>query len=124
MKIPASHQAVMPYLMLNGAEGFIDFTRSVFGATETFKQLRPGNGKIMHAEIMINGSTIMFSEATEEWKPQTANLFIYAENVDDTYQQTLAKGATSIMEPANQEYGRSCGVRDPFGNVWWITAVQ
>ncbi|WP_431200968.1 hypothetical protein ACQ86K_30970 [Mucilaginibacter sp. P19] len=25
------------------------------------------------------------------------------------------------MPPADQPYGRSAGVKDPFGNTWWIT---
>jgi hypothetical protein len=27
------------------------------------------------------------------------------------------------MPPADQSYGRSAGVNDPFGNTWWITSV-
>jgi PhnB protein len=33
----------------------------------------------------------------------------------------LLRGATSLMEPADQFYGdRSAGVKDPVGNYWWI----
>ena len=40
-----------------------------------------------------------------------------------TYHKALEMGASYIMEPADMEYGRSCGVKDPFGNVWWITSL-
>ena len=32
MTIPEGYQAVMPYLILKNAEGFIDFTEKVFNA--------------------------------------------------------------------------------------------
>jgi uncharacterized glyoxalase superfamily protein PhnB len=42
-------------------------------------------------------------------------------DVDATYKTAIDAGATSIMEPTDKFYGdRSSGVRDPFGNEWWI----
>jgi PhnB protein len=45
------------------------------------------------------------------------SLFIYVADCDATYQRALDNGAISIMPPANQDYGRSCGVRMPFGTL-------
>ena len=37
------------------------------------------------------------------------------------YTQSLAAGAKSLREPADQPYGdRMAGVLDPFGYKWWI----
>ena len=66
----------------------------------------------------------MFADSNEEFKPQTAGLFVYAHDADETYNKALEEGATSIMAMSNQDYGRSGGVTDPFGNVWWITGVK
>lgn len=123
MEIPKGHTAVMPYLILNDAPGFIGFTENVFGATQTHKSLRENTTVIMHAEIVINGSTIMFAEATEQYSKVTANLFVYVDNADETYKKALTHGATALMELSNQSYGRTCGITDPYGNVWWITAI-
>jgi uncharacterized glyoxalase superfamily protein PhnB len=42
-------------------------------------------------------------------------------DVDATYKSAIDAGATSMMEPGDQFYGdRTAGVRDPFGNEWWI----
>ena len=124
MKIPNSHQTIMPYLVIAGAEKFIEFTQKVFNAEETFKRMREDGKTIMHSEIQIGGSTIMFADTTELLKPRPAGLFIYVENADETYKKAIDEGATTVMELSDQDYGRSCGVTDPFGNIWWVTSVK
>lgn len=123
MQIPSHHQSVMPYLMLANAVNFIEFAITVFEAKVLNKQLHV-NGSLMHSEIQIGGSTIMLSEATEQWKPQYANLFIYVADADQTYHKAISHGAKEVMELSNQDYGRTCGVIDPFGNTWWITSIK
>ena len=122
MKIPENYQTVMPYLILENASEFIAFTQKVFGAKETHKTMRDGN-TIMHAEVLIGGSTIMFAEATEKFKVRNAGLFVYVDDADETYKSALKNGSIIVTELANQSYGRSGGIKDPFGNVWWITSV-
>jgi PhnB protein len=122
MKIPEGHQTVMPYFMVEDATGFFDFAANVFGAELTHPPVPPDelDG---HCEMRIGSSTIMFAKCGGPWKPRTADLFVYVENADDTYRKALDAGATTIMEMADQNYGRSGGVTDSFGNVWWITSV-
>lgn len=122
MKIPQNYQRVMPYLILENAPGFITFTQKVFDAKETQKVMRDEN-IIMHAEVMIGESTIMFAEATEKFKVSNADLFVYVDDADETYKTALKNGGSVVNEPANQPYGRSGGIKDPFGNVWWVTSV-
>ena len=122
MNIPKGHQAVMPYLMLEDAAAFIDFIKNVFDADMTHESMR--DGIVGHSEAQIGGSTIMFSNSREAWKPATANMFVYVPDADETYKKAIAAGATSVMEIADQDYGRSGGVTDPHGNVWWITSVS
>ena len=124
MNIPKTHQAVMPYLIVDDAAKLIDFAKKVFDAALNFTELRDDTEKIRHAEIQIDGSTIMLADATDEWKQQPANLFVYVDNADDTYNSALENGATSLMELSDQSYGRACGITDPVGNVWWITSIK
>lgn len=124
MKIPQGHQSVMPYLMLNEAEGFGEFAKQVFDAEVNMTKLREDEKTIMHSELSIGTSTIMFCSATEQFTPQTANLFVYVQNADESYRKALDHGATSVMQLSDQDYGRTCGVLDPFGNTWWITSVK
>lgn len=119
INIPENYQAIMPYLIVKNAAEFIAFTQTVFGATEQFKTMRDEQ-TVMHAEININGGTIMFADCTDTYQQQNAGMFVYVENCDETYQKALDNGAESIIPPADQSYGRSAGIKDPFGNTWWI----
>ncbi len=54
-----------------------------------------------------------------------AGMFIYVDDADTAYQKALTAGATTVegQEPSDKEYGRACGIKDPFGNTWWITSA-
>lgn len=112
----------MPYLIVKNAAAFLDFTKKVFGAEEKHKTMRDEK-LIMHAEVSFGDSVIMFADATEQYQPSTAGLFIYVDDCDAVYQKALQNGATTINQPADQSYGRSAGVKDAFGNTWWITSA-
>lgn len=123
MKVPEGNQTVMPYLIVNGAVQFIEFTKSVFNAVENEKRRSMRDEEtIRHSEIMIGDSTIMFADSTGTFAPHTAGLFIYVENADKTFKKAIDHGAEVVMDLSDQDYGRTCGVKDPFGNVWWITS--
>jgi PhnB protein len=122
IKIPAGYQTVMPYIIIGNAAAFIEFTQKVFNAELLGKHMRDETA-IMHAEIKIGSSVIMFADSTEQYLPMPAGLFIYVDDADKTYQSALDNGATAVTELANQSYGRSGGVKDTFGNVWWITSL-
>lgn len=123
MKIPAGHHTAMPYLMLENARDFQAFVEAVFPATLSHISLND-NKLIRHAEFRIGDSTIMFCNAQDKWDAQPSQLFIYVDDADKSYQTALDNGATSVMELSDQPYGRTCGVKDPCGNTWWITSVQ
>lgn len=94
--------------------------KDAFDATESERMDAP-DGKIMHAQATIGDSIIMLTDGSGRFEPTPASLYLYVHNVDATYQRALHAGATSLMEPMNQFYGdRSCGVKDPCGNFWWI----
>ncbi|MBC7448998.1 MAG: hypothetical protein H7330_13170 [Hymenobacteraceae bacterium] len=39
----------------------------------------------------------------------------------ESFQAAVQAGAGSLLTPADQFHGdRMAGVRDPFGNVWWL----
>jgi len=121
-QIPAHYQTVMPYLIIKDAAKFIDFTKEVFDALLVNNTMR-NKDIIMHAEVIIGESTIMFADATEKFKPQAAGLFVYVANADETYVKALECGGRIITNLSDHPYGRCGGITDPFGNSWWITSV-
>ena len=124
MNIPNGHQQLMPYLILENPRDFTGFVSTVFGAVPDNEHLRDDGVTIMHAEVKIGDCTIMFAQSTEQWTSQTANLFVYVNDADESYATALENGAEPVMTPGDQSYGRACGVKDPSGNTWWITSVN
>lgn len=113
----------MSYLIVPDAARFLRFVKDVFGAALTVQHLREDRQTIMHAEVNIQGSTLMFAHATDEFRPQTAGLFVYVDDADAAFARALAAGGTVVTNLSDQPYGRSGGVQDTEGNTWWITAV-
>lgn len=110
--------SVTPYLHPRSAAAFIDFAKQAFGAEEIARYTAPDGG-VMHAEIRIGDSMVEMGELPEGDKPVAIHL--YVEDVDAVYQRALEAGAISTHPVVDQEYGeRSGGVKDAFGNHWYI----
>ncbi len=122
VNVPEGYQQVIPYLVVVQPQQLIDFTQQVFDATLRSSHMR--DGEIAHAEIMIGDTCIMMGKSNEQWEPMTAGLFIYVADADASFKKATDAGATIVMELSDQSYGRTCGVKDPSGNTWWITSVQ
>lgn len=120
--IPEGYPPVIPYLVVPGAQKLMDFIKHVFNAKEgAHPPFKMPNGSIAHAEIWIGESPIWCSDASERYGTVTGMLTVYVPDVDTTYKRAIEAGATSMRGPEDQFYGdRSAGVKDEFGNQWWI----
>src|SRR3989442_13763738 len=122
--IPEGYHTVTPVLMVNDAAKLIDFLKQAFGAKEKERFTNPER-RILHAEVTLGDSIVQLSDATGEGKPVHVPLLLYVTDTDATYRRALKAGATSLREPMDAFYGdRSAGVKDPFGNTWWIATHQ
>ncbi|MBO9151511.1 VOC family protein [Chitinophaga sp. GCM10012297] len=119
---PAGIPTLCPYFLMPDGNRFLSFLQNVFGAEE-HAVYRNDDGGIMHAEMRIGDSVVMFGNSNEQYPPQTGGVFMYVSNTDEVYYKALAEGATSEAVPENKDYGRSAGVKDMFGNMWWITQL-
>lgn len=118
-----NYPAVVPYLILSNAVGFIAFAEKVFGAKLILKKMREETPEvIMHAELKIETSIIMVADTVEQWTPSPAGFFMTVKNADETFQLALDNGASIVQSMSHKEYGRTGGVSDSWGNTWWITS--
>jgi len=118
--IPEGFHTVTPYLLVRDVASLIDFLKKAFDAKEFHRSALP-DGTVTHADVLIGDSHVMMGAARGEWTAMPAMIYLYVPDTDVLYQSALSAGATSIMAPADQFYGdRNAGVKDPFGNLWWI----
>ena len=120
--VPKGLNDVNVYMHPMRAEPVINFLKHAFGAEELARHASP-DGVVHHAEVRVGTSVLEMGEAHGPYQPLASVLYLYVPNVDAAYQRALQAGATSLSEPADQPYGdRNAGVKDPFGNTWYIAA--
>lgn len=117
---PENYNSVSPYLIVDGASATIDFLQRVFGAVP-LRHFANDAGKVMHAEVRLDDTVVMLSDAAEGWPFVPSHLHIYVSDVDATYRRALEAGATSVQEPVKKEdEDKRGGVKDAGGTTWWI----
>jgi uncharacterized glyoxalase superfamily protein PhnB len=108
-------------LVVTGGAQLIEFMKNAFDARETRRFDWPGG---LYADMQIGDSVVGVSEVgNHEWmRPMPAAIYMYVPDCDALYQQALRAGATSVATPADHhDYGdRSGGVKDAWGNIWYI----
>ena len=121
MYIPPGFNTVTPYIFVNGADRFVEFLVEGLDGFEIQRTLR-SDGRIANAQIAIGTSSLMVSEASVDYPAMPASYYLYVENAEESVARALKYGATLIMTVADMPYGdRQGGVRDAFGNLWWIS---
>jgi uncharacterized glyoxalase superfamily protein PhnB len=111
---------VQPYLHPLRGGPMINFLKKAFGA-EDLGQFASPDGVIHHATLKIGSSHLELGEAQGPYQPMKSMFYLYVPDCDELYHRAIAAGATSITEPMDQPYGdRSGGVKDAFGNQWYI----
>ena len=121
MYVPPGFNTVTPYCFVANIERFVEFLVSGLGGTEVLRTHRP-DGRIANVQVRIGSSTLMASEASEAYPPMPASYYLYVGDARAAVQRALAAGGTLEMAVADLPYGdRQGGVRDPHGNLWWIS---
>lgn len=115
---------IVPYMLVEGAERFIEFLKAAFAGTEMMRVPR-ADGSIMHAEVGIGNSMIELAEANEQFAARQAFVHLYVDDADSTYKRALDAGAKSVYGVDDQPWGDRQGcVKDEFGNVWYIATAK
>lgn len=115
---PDGWHTVTPRILTSKPEEMIDFVREVFRGEGEFQVNRP-------AEIGIGDSLIMISDGGGLREPMPAFLYVYVEDVDETYQRAVKAGAETLELPSDLPYGdRRAMVKDAWGNLWQIASRE
>ncbi len=128
--VPKNYPVLTPYLCIKGAMQAIEFYKKAFGAKERLRMPMPG-GMIGHAELMIGPALFMLADefpgcgavSPSTLNGSTTTMMVYVKDIDKTFAQAIAAGATSVMAPMDMFYGdRSGTVKDPYGHLWMIAS--
>jgi len=107
-----------PRIITPKPEELVHFVKEVFRGHGEFHVNRP-------AEIRIGDSLIMISDGGGLREPVSAFLYVYVEDVDETYHRAVEEGAETLELPSDQPYGdRRAMVKDPWGNLWQIASCK
>ena len=105
----------------------IEFYKQAFGAVEQVRMPAEDGVRLMHAHLLVNGSSLMMHDDFPEYSgqamaaPSGVTLHLQVDDADRWYDRAIAVGATSVMAPENMFWGdRYAQVKDPFGHLWSI----
>ena len=121
MHVPQGFGVVTPYIFVDDADRYVAFLVSALGGVEVGRSTMP-DGRIANCQVRFGSTTVMVSEASEQFPASKAAFYLYVENADAAMARAVTGGAEAIMDVADMPYeDRQGGVRDPAGNIWWIS---
>ena len=113
---PDGWHTVTPRIVTSEPEEMVRFVKKVFQGQGEFQVNRP-------AEIRIGDSLIMISDGGGLRVPLSGFLYVYVENVNETYRRAVEAGAEILEPPSDLPYGdRRAMVKDAWGNLWQIAS--
>lgn len=120
MRVPPGFNTVTAYFLVTGADRFLAFLVDGLGGVEILRHMN--GSRIANAQVRLGDSTVMVSEASQAFPAMPSSTYLYVENAEAAMARAVAAGAVPVMAVADMPYGdRQGGVRDPFGNLWWLS---
>ncbi len=113
MTKPKGWNSITPRLVVNDVSIQVEFLKQAFRATGDLRNDAPSLMRIGDSLVMV--SSVGPRDVTR------AFLYLYIDDIDETYKRALNAGAISLEEPQVVPYGdRRAMIQDPCGNVWQI----
>ena len=124
----AASAVITPYLAVADARRALDWYADAFGARPRGESIVMPDGRIGHAEITLGGARMMLSDAhpeigvvaPEPGQGASVTLHIEVADVDSVTARAVTAGAVLDRAAADNPYGRSAVLRDPFGHRWML----
>ena len=120
---PTGYTSVAPWIVTPDTAKLLDFVAAVFGGVE-LGRVPLEDGSIGHAEIRVGDTVLLAFDRHADWPAMPSLLRVFVEDADAAMERAVAAGARVVTASATHAFGQRGGrVRDPFGNIWWISAV-
>lgn len=126
-----TYPTLIPCFFVQDTRKAIAFYEKAFGFVWRNQEKAPQDekGDIIHVEMSYKDVLVMFAPEGAFGSPvktpaslqiqSPTTLYLYCDDVDQLYQQALAAGAASTMEPHDAFWGdRVCQVADINGYSW------
>lgn len=128
MTATVAEQVLVPYLAVRNARAALDWYVDALGASVIGEPIVMPDGRIGHAELAVAGATIYLSDEHPEIDVigpagrggTTVTLHLSVPSADDAVDAAVRHGAQLERSPADQPYGRTGVIRDPFGHRWML----
>ena len=118
---PQGYNSVSPYFIVDGADKLIDILMQIFDA-ELLRKFEFPDGTILHAEIRIDDSVLMFGNSSDAVRQNKLSTHIYVPNVDAIFRKAINSGCEIVESPKEREGDpeKRGSFRDFAGNIWSI----
>ena len=122
----------IPELIVRNGHAALDFYKTVFGAEERHRMIKPGSDKLVHGELTLDGHKFFVcdefpaSEGGTCKSPETlggtgVRITLQVDDANVVVERAVAAGARVSMPVQDTFWGGRYGkIVDPFGHEWGI----
>ncbi|MBS2537209.1 VOC family protein [Catenulispora sp. NF23] len=119
---PTGYTSVAPWIVTEDTGAWLDFVTAAFDGVE-LGRVPLADGSIGHAEIRVGDTVLLAFDRRADWPAMPSLLRVFVPDADAAFAASLRAGAREVTALSNSAFGQRGGrVRDPFGNIWWVTA--
>ena len=120
---PAGYTTVASWVVTTDTGALLDFITTAFDGVE-LGRVPLEDGSIGHAEIRVGDTVVLAFDQRADWPAMPSLLRVFVPDADAAFAAALTAGARAVTALSANAFGQRGGrVRDPFGNIWWITAL-
>jgi uncharacterized glyoxalase superfamily protein PhnB len=119
---PTGYTTVAPWVVTDDTGALLDFITSAFEGEE-LARVATEDGSIGHGEIRVGDTVVLAFDRRPGWPVMPSLLRVWVPDADAAFARAVERGATVVTELGDNAFGQRGGrVKDPFGNIWWVTA--
>ncbi|MEY9857743.1 PhnB protein [Catenulispora sp. GAS73] len=120
---PTGYTTVAPWIVTTDTGALLDFVTAAFDGVE-LGRVPLEDGSIGHAEIRVGDTVVLAFDQRADWPAMPSLLRVFVPDADVAFAAALKAGAREVTALSSNAFGQRGGrIRDPFGNIWWVTAI-